>query len=252
MPMLDSRQADEWIGSRARGRTNSVKTAAKAKVAPMTVPLRDGSAGFRLAIAVEGGLAVLAVAVAWTLHMPLLGQMSVANFDELVARIGAGLVATLPLLVMFWWLVRARWAAALRLRQHVERLIDDLFPRASLVQLAVVSAVAGLSEELLFRGVVQPLAARWSTPVVGLVVASIVFGMFHAVSLLYFALATLVGAYFGWLMVAVGSLVPPIVAHGLYDFLALAYLTHQIGSRTTTAGGVSSEQWEAHDEWPGG
>jgi membrane protease YdiL (CAAX protease family) len=220
----------------------------------MTVPAGESSAGLQLAIAVEGGLAVLAVALAWIFRVPLAAQMGAASFAELGVRIGAGLVATLPLLVTFWWLVNARWAAALRMREHVERLIHDLFPRASLVQLAVVSVVAGVSEELLFRGVAQPLVARWSTPVVGLVITSVVFGMFHAVSLLYFLLATFVGAYFGWLMLVVGSVVPPIIAHGLYDFLALAYLTRQMETRpvSTGNGAAQQEQMEARDERPGG
>jgi membrane protease YdiL (CAAX protease family) len=32
------------------------------------------------------------------------------------------------------------------------------------------------------------------------------------------------GLYFGWLLIASGSLWPPIVAHALYDFVALCYL----------------------------
>jgi CAAX protease family protein len=202
--------------------------------------LLNDRSGMGLAIAIEGGLAVLAVLLAWTFHLPLKGQLVLSGFQQFGRAVLLGILATLPLLAMFWWLVHATWPAARRLRELVERLIYDLFPRASLLELAVISAVAGVSEELLFRGVLQPLIGRWTTPVVGLIIASIVFGLFHAASLLYFALAALVGAYFGWLVLEFCDLVSPIVAHGLYDFLALAYLTRQIKSRNFTTRGIAA------------
>jgi hypothetical protein len=192
-----------------------------------------GQSKTTLAIAVEGALAALALFLAWIFGVPLRTQFaqSTAKFGWAVAQ---GVVATLPLLAIFWWLVHANWPEARRLRQQVERLISELFPRASLVELAAVAAVAGVSEELLFRGVAQSLLARWSTPMIALIVASLIFGLFHAVSLLYFVVATLAGAYFGWLMVTFGDLVAPIVAHAFYDFIALAYLTRQLNARVST------------------
>ena len=37
-------------------------------------------------------------------------------------------------------------------------------------------------------------------------------------------LAGLIGLYLGWLWLAVGNLLVPIVVHALYDFVALMYL----------------------------
>ena len=183
-----------------------------------------------VALAVEGGLAILALLLAWIFRVPILSQLAPAG-APLGKSILVGALATLPLLAMFWWLIHATWPEARRLREQVEQLINDLFPRASLFELAMISVVAGVSEELLFRGVAQPLIGRWTTPVVGLVIASVGFGLCHAISWLYFALATLVGVYFGLLVVTFGDLVSPIVAHSLYDFLALAYLARQIRNR---------------------
>jgi hypothetical protein len=104
-------------------------------------------------------------------------------------------------------------------------MVRELFPRARLVELAMIAVLAGVSEELLFRGVLQTVVARWTTPLVGLAVASLVFGGLHAISRLYFVLATLIGCYLGWLLLEFDDLAAPIVAHGLYDFVALAYLT---------------------------
>ena len=91
-----------------------------------------------------------------------------------------------------------------------------------------MAAAAGLGEELLFRGLVQAGLAKLIPGAAGvwiaLVVASLVFGIFHWLNTTYAFLAALAGLYFGLLLMATGSLWPPIVAHALYDFVALWYL----------------------------
>ena len=41
---------------------------------------------------------------------------------------------------------------------------------------------------------------------------------------IYFIAATCVGLYFGWLAMAYDDLIAPMIAHGLYDFIALTYV----------------------------
>jgi len=45
----------------------------------------------------------------------------------------------------------------------------------------------------------------------------------------YAILATLIGVYFGGLVLWTENLLPAIIAHGVYDFAALVYLT-RVGS----------------------
>jgi len=103
-----------------------------------------------------------------------------------------------------------------------------MFAGASVLQLAAVALAAGFGEELLFRGLLQTELARLiggpHSSLVGLALASAVFGVCHWLDRTYAFLATLAGAYFGWLLLAAGNLWTPIVAHAMYDFLALAYL----------------------------
>jgi membrane protease YdiL (CAAX protease family) len=181
------------------------------------------SSALRMAVLVEGGLAVLAVVAAGLFGVQLREQLPDTR-SELAAAVIRGVVATLPLVLALWWLVHVRWPAAQRLRQQAQRLIAELFHRASLAQLALVAVLAGVGEELLFRGVLQTLVGRWTNDLSGLVVASLIFGLFHALSMLYFVLATLVGAYFGWLVLQYHDLTSAIIAHALYDFVALWYL----------------------------
>jgi membrane protease YdiL (CAAX protease family) len=53
----------------------------------------------------------------------------------------------------------------------------------------------------------------------------VLFGLLHALSKIYFALATLIGLGLGWMTWYFNDLVGPMVAHTVYDFLALLYLS---------------------------
>jgi membrane protease YdiL (CAAX protease family) len=182
----------------------------------------ENAAGFRLAILIEGSLGLAAILLAWLFDVPLRAQFATATESAWAAA--RGVVATLPLLAGFWWLVHAQSPGLRKLREQVLRMVREMFRDAPLGQLALVAGLAGVSEELLFRGVLQTLVGRWFTPLVGLVVASLIFGVLHAISRLYFVLATLVAAYLGWMLLEFGDLLAPIVTHALYDFVALAYL----------------------------
>jgi membrane protease YdiL (CAAX protease family) len=106
----------------------------------------------------------------------------------------------------------------------VQERIAPLFAGSTAAELALVAALAGLGEEALFRGVVQTaLAARlpaWAA--VALTAAG--FGLAHCLTPAYAVLAGIVGAYLGWTFLATGNLLVPIVAHAVYDFIALAIL----------------------------
>jgi len=187
-------------------------------------PLTENPAGFRLAVVVEGALGLVAVGLAGLFGVPLREQFALTSRGFVEGTL-IGVVATLPMLAIFWWMVSAKWQPFVELHAQVTQMVRELFPRASLVELAIIAVLAGVSEELLFRGVLQTLVAGWTTPLISLAVASLVFGALHAVSRLYFVLATLIGGYLGWLLLECDDLTAPMVAHGLYDFIALAYLT---------------------------
>ena len=66
-------------------------------------------------------------------------------------------------------------------------------------------------------GRAEPLARPWP----GLAVASLLFGLLHPITPTYVAIAALLGAYLGAVWLATGNLLTVIVAHALYDFVAL-------------------------------
>jgi uncharacterized protein len=162
----------------------------------------------------EAILLAVALALAWWIRVPLAPGPPVAG-------VAWGAAAAVALGAVNLACLRARgnrWpGGALR---HVCRLIvRPLFEHVQVWHILVISALAGVAEEVLFRGVLQPL--------VGLTVASVVFGVVHVGGrsfIGYGVWAACIGALFGWLMVATGGLLAPIVAHAVYDALALAYV----------------------------
>jgi membrane protease YdiL (CAAX protease family) len=187
-------------------------------------PAAERTDGFAVAVMVEGGLGLAALLLAWLFDVSLREQFAPLGtpFAWAVAR---GVVATLPMLAVFWWLVSSKRPMLRQLREQVEWLVREMFPSGSVTQFAMVALLAGVGEELLFRGVLQAKIADWTTPMVGLAITSVLFGTAHALSKLYFAFAIAVGAFLGWLAIHYHDLVTPMVAHALYDFVALVYLS---------------------------
>jgi membrane protease YdiL (CAAX protease family) len=177
-----------------------------------------------MAVVVEGGLVLMALVLAWLFDINLRDQLP-ADGTQLWGAIARGIVATMPMLVMFWVLVRSQRPEWRKLREQVEWLLGELFPTSSIAQFALVALLAGVGEELLFRGVAQRLLVDWTSLPIGLLAGSLLFGFAHALSRLYFVLATLIGLYLGVLTVYYNDLGAPITAHALYDFLALVYLS---------------------------
>jgi membrane protease YdiL (CAAX protease family) len=184
-----------------------------------------------LAVAFEGLLGAAGAALAYWLDLPLTSRLS-RPLDGL-ARGAAGLA---PLLIMLTFATRSRWTPLADLRRQMERLVGELFAGVSWLRLAVVSLAAGAGEELLFRGALQPLAERWVGPLAGLTAVSVLFGVLHAATTMYFVLATAVGFYLGWLAQHYDDLVAPIFIHAAYDFAALVVL-----QRAASRGPLPSE-----------
>jgi CAAX protease family protein len=142
------------------------------------------------------------------------------------------MLATVPLLLGLRWALRTHWPPLARLVAFVEERLRPLFLGSSIGQLVLLALLAGIAEEALFRGVVQPGLSRWLSPWAGLAGASLLFGVAHFLTLSYAMLASLVGLYLGALLLLSGNLLVPIVAHALYDLVALIVLIRLEPRRT--------------------
>jgi len=175
--------------------------------------------GFLLAVGVESGLALVAWVLGCLFDLPVWDLM---RWDWWA--ILWGMAASLPMLLGF--LACVRWPVGpLRSIQRIsDEVIRPLFVSCSIWQLALLSVAAGIGEEALFRGILQGLVSRAWGPTPGLLLASLLFGLLHPLTPTYLVLATLIGIYLGCWWLLTGNLLVVIIAHALYDFVALIYL----------------------------
>lgn len=131
----------------------------------------------------------------------------------------AGLAAAVLPLMMIPLLETSaarRWVGLRSLRDNVESLLAPLFGDLGWFEILMLAALAGLSEEIFFRGILQQE--------IGLPAASLAFGLLHTVSVSYVIWAAVVGLYLGYLVDLTHSLWPSILAHIVIDFVGLCYL----------------------------
>lgn len=89
----------------------------------------------------------------------------------------------------------------------------------------VLSAAAGIGEEIFFRGTLQPLISSYLGPVVGIGASSIFFGTLHAATPRYAILATGLSVYLGIVQYKYSCLLVPIVIHTLFDIVGFLRAT---------------------------
>jgi membrane protease YdiL (CAAX protease family) len=177
----------------------------------------------------EGGLTVVAIALGW-----LLGQPPLRTFHLDFRHAALGIAATLPPLGLFWLCLKLPLPPLEAITRILDETLVPLMRDCRLVELAIIAALAGLGEEMLFRGVIQAAVAEeiggphgvW----LGLVIAAVLFGLLHPITPTYAFLAGLIGLYLGWLWLAYGNLLVPVVVHAAYDFFALLYVVKMRGS----------------------
>ena len=94
-------------------------------------------------------------------------------------------------------------------------------PRADvalwLLRPVLIYFTIAVPEEFFFRGVLQRVLVERAGPRVGLASAAVVFGLAHAPSPVYIALATLAGVAYGWVYERTGRVAAAALTHALVD-----------------------------------
>jgi uncharacterized protein len=144
------------------------------------------------------------------------------RLDALAA--GYGIVATLPLVGLLRWCLRTEWGPMRRLVSLVEEHLTPYLAGASAGGIVLVSLMAGIGEEVLFRGVIQAGLADRLPAWLAVGIAALLFGAAHWLTTSYAVFATLIGVYLGILFLVTGNLLVPAVTHALYDIVALSVL----------------------------
>ena len=163
----------------------------------------------------EGGLALVAFVLGALLSVDPLAALR----PDLHAAFW-GVLGSLPLYALFT--LSDRWPATREIRRLLIEKLGGLLAACSVTQLLFIGAWAGITEEILFRGLLQPwLEQRWGW-LGGLLFSNLIFALVHWITPVYALLAGVCGLYLG-LMLDIGperNLLTPILVHALYDFLA--------------------------------
>lgn len=186
---------------------------------------------FKWACYFEASLILVAIVLGWI--------AGIDPFENLHFNQDAffyGLIGTAPLFLLLIALSQFNVSSLQDIRKILLDTLGSSLQHLQWQDLLVLSAIAGVAEEVLFRGVLQPwLETAWGMTA-GLWVSNAIFGLVHAVTPLYAVLAGLIGIYLG-LSMDYGeqrNLLTPIIIHGVYDFLAFMAIMHTYRSEQNT------------------
>ena len=174
-------------------------------------------------IYIEGGMAVIAIVAGYFLGVPPAEKMQIS-----LTGITIGILATVPMLTLYVIISRMRFLPFVHIRRIVKNFVFFFFRNCSTLQIGLICALAGIGEELFFRGLLQAGIAKYIGGPTGLVLAilisSIVFGLAHFVTKTYAVLAFAIGVYLGLLFYWTDNIVVPIITHAAYDYCVIKYL----------------------------
>ena len=134
------------------------------------------------------------------------------TLDALTIGVIVGLLLTLAsgLLYQLWP----------RYRQSADTYLKYILAPLLVADIPWLGILPGLSEELLFRGVMLPALGAGTT---GLLFSSVGFGALHMADLKhwpYMIWATVVGGILGYSALATGNLMVPLVAHAMTNIVS--------------------------------
>ena len=166
----------------------------------------------RLGILTEVALLAVALVVdiLWPLPIeqnPLRTATGLSNFGAVIAGVVAGCV--LSGWFFFSWF--SELSAFKRIQNFVRDQLAPMLNDCRAWELIVVAAFAGIGEEVLFRGVIQPR--------VGWLAATLLFGLAHPITPTYVIMAAILGGLLGQLQIVGGNLWAPIIGHAVYDYI---------------------------------
>lgn len=191
---------------------------------------RDDGRTFLVVLAGALMMIALAYGLGALLGVSPHGKLAVRILDILL-----GAAATGPLILLLLWFMRTDIPVLVRFRLSQLEFFAKIGFAFTPTRIALLAVGAGLSEELLFRGVFQTWIDSGAPLAVAIIAPNIVFGALHARTSLYAFIAGLVGVYMGVLFAATGNVMAPIITHALYDWVALVITQRAIEAHTRAA-----------------
>jgi len=170
----------------------------------------------------EGGLLLLATVWCFNTGVSLRDALRLDAIPALIG-IAAGAVTAFSGFLSLFLAGKSNTESKIHeLRSIVYAQIAPLFAQLTLSDILLIAASTGFCEEIFFRGILQSQ--------IGILAASILFGMIHCASLvmLPYAIWTFAaGIFLGYLYVWTGSLWAPICAHAVSNLIVILYFKYR-------------------------
>ncbi len=187
---------------------------------------KDQPSIFYTAMAGGVGVLLLGVVVAWIFQIPLHTQLKLS-----VSSIIIGVIVTLPLLALLAWFMKTSSPALAAFRESQLEFMANIGFDLTPARIVAMSIIAGVGEEVLFRGALQGVAERFLPLALALVLPNILFGALHARTALYAIIAGVLGLYLSIINWITDTLWPVMIAHTLYDIAAFEITRRMITQR---------------------
>jgi membrane protease YdiL (CAAX protease family) len=162
-------------------------------------------------IGMEVGLLLLSAIL--NLLWPIPVELDPLRTSTLLTNFGAilfGLTAAVGMFGIGLLLWYVRISVLQKMRQFLMEEMAPAMSQCHIWETILVALSAGVGEEVLFRGVLQPR--------IGWIAASVLFGLLHAISPTYIVVAFSLSVILAWIQIAGGNLWASIIAHAVYDY----------------------------------
>ncbi|HET6424606.1 MAG TPA: CPBP family intramembrane glutamic endopeptidase [Planctomycetaceae bacterium] len=192
----------------------------------------SGSEFLNVAGAFQAGMVLVALGVAGALDIDVWDRVAFTP-----AALGWGLLGILPLCLISWLMDHISWEPFQRMEQAWTSVLGPALRDLSYTKLVTLALLVGVSEELLFRGVLQVSLLSWGWwP--AMIATSIAFGLAHAITPTYAICAGLIGAYLSAMMELTSppNLIIPILCHAGCDLYAFVQIKRE--QLTKASGGT--------------
>jgi len=143
-----------------------------------------------------------------------------------------GIIATIPVFVLNLgcYILSQKFPAHLRqISRFSKEIVIPLCRNLDPFSALVIALLSGICEEVFFRGFLLDLLRAYFSVETAILGSSLVFAYAHLVGLfrtywLIFLIYLAIAFYFSFLTLYFSSLLPAIVSHTLYNFVAILYL----------------------------
>ncbi len=176
----------------------------------------SGKDFFMMTIYVQGGILILGIVLSFLFKIELL---QILNFNLSAIIVGSIAGTTLALIIAAVY--KSRFKIFKKLQKDLTKTLK-VMSGFNFFQILLISFIAGLTEEIFFRGFLQQVIEINFGLVTALIISGILFGVMHYISNVYTVYIFFVSAVFGLIFVFTENLWGAIFAHFLFDLVGIS------------------------------